>query len=61
MGSPTSVMIAWCLSESESSFTCLEGIRMCFTQSSNESHQPKSDEVRAWSLGLDRLLQSRCK
>lgn len=31
----------------------------CKNPSSNESHQPKSDEVRAWSLGLDRLLQSR--
>lgn len=28
-------------------------------QNSNASHRPKSDEVRAWSLGLPRLLESR--
>lgn len=31
----------------------------CKSQSSNGSHQPKSDEVESWSGGLDRLLDSR--
>ncbi len=28
---------------------------------SNGSHQPKSEEVRAWAENLDRLLESRCE
>ena len=31
MGSPTSMMIAWCLTE-DSNFACMEGMRNCFGQ-----------------------------
>ena len=37
---------------------CMDCFLSC---SSNASHQPKSDEIRAWSQGLPRLLESRCK